>query len=334
MLSEFFSLIDAQATTWMISLTITLLGWLGSGPLRALVTLAVLLYGFAIIRGLLQTPMLEGISKFLVLTMVLGLAAYPGLLIGNVYPFFFEAPFHLASLLPGAPGSATSNDPTTVYTALDNILSNGFQTATDIAADGSGWFTPYAFAATIILLTILFVAYAAFLLVLSKIALALLLGFTPLFLVLMLFSATRGLFERWLGMLFNYSLIPLLTLAVCGFSISWVKRQLDKLMLAGADPTASDVAAFALAGAIAFLLLLQITTIAASIGGGFGLSTVGFLSATYAKARGAVSAAGASLAARRRERASNDRAKDQKNWQASVSNSLGRIAPTRKAPTK
>ena len=329
MLNDFFTQIDAQAFNWLFSVTITLLGWLGSGPLRAIVTLTILVYGFALIRGHTQTPLLEGMGKFLVLTLVLGLAAYPGALIGYIYPFFFEAPFKLAALLPAAPGSTISTDPHSVYSALDTILSDGFTAATEIAG-GPGWFAPTFFGLAVILITCFFVIYAAFLLILAKLALALLLGFTPLFLVLMLFQTTRGLFERWLGMLFNYSLIPLLTLAICGFSVSWVNHQLNTLVTKGVTAGAADVAAYVLAGSIAFLLLLQVTTIAASIGGGLGLSSVGFMSAAYGMGRSAVINARAAHLQRRDVRRTQSRNADRTNWQKSISQTLNRVTTPRR----
>ena len=55
-----------------------------------------------------------------------------------------------------------------------------------------------------------YVIYSTFLLILSKLAIALLLAVAPLILLLLIFDNTRGFFEGWLRQLANYALIPLL----------------------------------------------------------------------------------------------------------------------------
>ena len=63
-------------------------------------------------------------------------------------------------------------------------------------------------------MTLVSVAYALYLLVLSKIALAILLGLAPLFFLFLLFDATRDFFVHYLRQVFNFALIPIFTAAV------------------------------------------------------------------------------------------------------------------------
>ena len=62
--------------------------------------------------------------------------------------------------------------------------------------------------------TVLMTGAALVLVILAKLALAVLLALGPVFIMLYLFSATRGFFEGWIRQLANFSLLIVLTFGV------------------------------------------------------------------------------------------------------------------------
>jgi type IV secretion system protein VirB6 len=122
-----------------------------------------------------------------------------------------------------------------------------------------------------------FAGYAGMLIVLSKIAVALLLALGPAFILLLIFNNTRGLFEGWLRTLLNYAVIPAFVYTLLAFLLALAERPLANLeQNSGITQSLLDgVAPFALVTFISILLLMQVMNMAASITGGLSLSTMG-----------------------------------------------------------
>lgn len=339
MISSFLSGLDAQLLAWVQQLNYTLsYSWLGTGLFRTIVAVFVVVFGYRVLMGYSQAPIQESTRKFLLLVVIAVCVMYPYFVImGVLYPFFGQEPFNLAAMLPNAPtswgGWGGTISGSAIYSRLDDILESAFVTAGGMMTDGDGWVMPTIHGLIIMVSTILAVGYAAFLIIMAKFAIALLVGLSPIFLICLLFDTTKGLFERWLGLLFNYALVPIFTLAILSFGTQWMTRQLNNLTAGGPDPAMSDVAAYALAAVILFLLLLQVMQICASIGGGLALSTMGVAGAAFNGARGQIARVGAfanqqraKREGARRERSTTDRQAQTAAWQASVSNALNRMS--------
>jgi len=338
-IDTFLSGLDGQLLAWMTQLVTVLRGsWLGGGFLRSVLVLVVVLYGWALLTGRIKAPIEESIKKVIVLTIIVTVLMFPQqVIVNNLYPFFADSPFRLAALLPQAPtaggGFGGFISTSSIYTALDDILESAFVTAGGILTDGDGWVIPLVHALFIMVSTIVLIGYSAFLIVLCKMAIALLMGLSPIFIASLLFSATKGLFERWLGLLFSFALLPIFALALLSFCTQWMTRQLNALTTAGPDPTATDVAIYALATVVSFLLVLQVTQMCASIGGGLALSTTGAAGSAFSAARGQVQrVAGwnqqrvANKQNAVRQRGTAERQRSQDEWRTSVSRDLNRVA--------
>lgn len=135
----------------------------------------------------------------------------------------------------------------------------------------------YLFALAIWIGALGFTGYAAMLIVLSKIAVAIILSIGPFFILLLIFANTKSLFEGWLRTLLNYAIIPIFvyTLLALLLTISELPLQNLEANTSGDAATLTYIASFLFAAVISVLLLLQIMSIAASITGGLSLSTMG-----------------------------------------------------------
>lgn len=139
----------------------------------------------------------------LVLTFTTSSVAYQGV----VWNLAAGAPDQIAGVLLGAPGSATqlfADRIDILFNALAETAASTTQTGTPHTSPGS--FTP---ANLMWLSALLLMLGTVGVLVTARIALAVLLGLGPVFITMVLFSGTRGLFAGWLRAVLLTAFTPL-----------------------------------------------------------------------------------------------------------------------------
>lgn len=252
------------------------------GPLaHQMVILYVFLWGFAAFRGLIQEYITDGIVRivklFLVVTLATNIGLYNELIANNM----LALPDYLGSLLGGT-GNLVGESKNT----LDQILSDGMTAGGVFWEKGSiGLDTelgPYVMAALTWASVLIATAYAAFLLILSKFAMTVLVGLGPLVLVFMMFQSTSKFFESWLQQLINYSLVSALAVGVVKIIFTVVAGTAEATAAASTAAAASPegigiqtIATLVLLAAIGLLVLMQVTGVASALAGGIAISTMG-----------------------------------------------------------
>ena len=113
-------------------------------------------------------------------------------------------------------------------------------------------------------------------LLLAKLALALLIALGPIFVACALFSATRRFFFGWLAQAVNYLILFALILAVLQLVLALVAGQWSKIE--GGDPVSGGLVFVALC-LLAMIFFLQTPTIAAGIAGGASAGLADFANA-------------------------------------------------------
>lgn len=232
----------------------------------------VMLWGLASMRGLIQEPIMEAAVRMIKIAFIFGigikLAEY------NVYVVdtFFNSPEQLAQALT----NSTSNQ--TTVNSLDQILKQGFKIGKGFWDKGGildGDFGMYLIAIFCWAITIIVTAYACFLIVLAKIALALIIALGPLFIISLLFQPTANFFNSWIQQLANYALLVILVVSANVFILNLFVRAASKT--AGISSTAQidQIFPFIITGVISLLVLAQLPSIAAGLAGGISLSSYG-----------------------------------------------------------
>ena len=237
--------------------------------LTVLLTLYVALFAFALITGRSRvgvsslTPRI--VTFGLVLTFATSWLAYQSL----VWNLAVGAPDQLAALLTGVDGSATqvfADKIDIVFAAL--VEASGSTEATENAATFSPPGLLWLGGTLLLLGTVGILAT-------SKIALAILLGLGPVFVVMALFDSTRGLFAGWLKGVVLLALAPLF--AVIGGSLM-LDLSVPVLRALTANPSGIDAKAamaFFMIGAIHVALMFMVLKVAGSMVSGwevFGLA--------------------------------------------------------------
>lgn len=212
------------------------------------------------------------------------------LLIATEWDTFFLLVYNMATDLPSdvagqimagaanaSPGSVANDD-----ASANLVLSQFYDRALIVVGqilEGAGWtdLGKYFHAAIVWLGAVALTGYAAMLIVLSKVAVAILLAVAPFFILLLIFANTRNLFEGWLRTLINYAIIPVFVYALLALLLTIAEPPLQNLEnnLSGDANTLSYIGPFFFMSVISVLLLMQIMNIAASITGGLSLSTMG-----------------------------------------------------------
>lgn len=241
-----------------------------AGPLRAALVLYVILYGFAILRGSISEPIMDFAVRSLKLAFIYLLAttvAYSSFVID---PLFHVLPNTLARAISG------SSVPD-VGTAFDQFFARAAYLAEKIAGEASPFdFGPWILAALVYLVGALAAALGFGVVLIAKVALALLVALGPIFIACALFDATRRFFFGWLAQAVNYLVLFALIITIFQLVLSLVAQQWGSID--GNDPIAGGLLfiALCLLGAIFFL---QTPAIAAGIAGGASAGLADFANA-------------------------------------------------------
>ena len=241
----------------------------------AIVTLAivyVMVWGYLHLSGRIEEPLATGLKRLVMLAVVLGGSLHLWLYNAVIVDTFYRAPAELASAVVGAP------DP---VATIDTIWSQGGAVAAYLWSNGgffNGDFGYYVAGAIVWVLMGLLCVYTMFLIALSSIALAVLLALGPLFIALLLFAATRRLFEAWLAQLANYALITILTVLIAALLLQIVASYAAQTAARGAAIVTVDALNMVLIAVLVFLLMRQVMPIAAALAGGVSLNSFGTMS--------------------------------------------------------
>jgi type IV secretion system protein VirB6 len=237
-----------------------------------LATLYVMIWGYLQMTGRIDEPVAVGIRRVVLLAVVLGAALRLWLYNTVIVDTFFSAPSELAAAVVG------TSDP---VSSIDVIWQQGGSVAEQLWDKGgvlSGDFGFYLAGAMVWLLIGALCVYTMFLIALSSIACAVLLAFGPLFIVLLLFDATRRYFEAWIAQLANYALVTMLTVLVAALLLRVVSSYAAQTAARGSALLTVDALDLMLMAMLVLLLMRQIMPIAAALAGGIALSSFGLVS--------------------------------------------------------
>ncbi|PRG71836.1 hypothetical protein C6T69_14415, partial [Burkholderia multivorans] len=160
----------------------------------------VMLWGLASMRGLIHEPITEATMRLVKIAFILGVALNLGTYNRYVIDTAWNGPQQLAQAFSGLMGEGG------IAAAQDQLLAKGFEAGAAMWRKGGildGDFGMYLTAFVAWGITLAVTAYTCFLLALSKIALSLLIGLGPAFIISLLFHPTAEFFNAWLKRRFH-----------------------------------------------------------------------------------------------------------------------------------
>ena len=272
-----YGFIDARLELFLSTRLASVLAEIGPA-VRAAVALYIILYGIAILRGAIAEPVMDfairGV-KLVILSLLATTVAYQDYV---TEPLFRILPETLARALSGPQTESLGG-------AFDDFYARAAYLAETVADEASLTnITPWLMSAAVYGAGAAAAAVGFGIVLLAKIALALLIALGPIFVACALFEATRRYFFGWLSQALNYIILFALILAVLQLILALVADQWPALE--SADPMVG-AAAFVALCLLAIIFFIQTPTIAAGIAGGAaaGVSDFATLGGFHASAR-------------------------------------------------
>jgi type IV secretion system protein VirB6 len=240
----------------------------------SLAVLYVLVWGYVLLSGHIEEPLMDGLKRMAVIGGVIALAVHLWLYEAVIVETFFRAPEQLARAVVGDYNSVG---------AIDEIFYSGGDAASSLLAKG-GILSVDGMAFTLAGFFVYVLVYATgiytvFLLTLSRVALSVLLALGPLFLAMLFFRSTHRLFASWLSQLVNYALITILTVLVAALMLHIVTVSAEQAVAAGGGIQIAHAVRVCMASGLTLLIMRQVMPMAASISGGVSLVTFGAVGA-------------------------------------------------------
>jgi len=229
--------------------------------------LYIALFGGGVLMGTIELSFRRTVRHIFFMAMVVAIATH-----WDMFALFFndvatDGPGKLINTISGGlfdPNALLSDVFDKGMTAANEINQNaGFRTMGFLII---GYSVFYA--------TMIGIGFAVFLLALSKIALAILLGLAPLFTLLLLFPATKDYFSQYLRQIVTFALVPVFTSAILALFLKITQdavTQLNVVLQTRSGHGGPECFFVIFSFGILFMLLLQVQSMASGVAGGLGI---------------------------------------------------------------
>ena len=281
-LNDFLTKFDTAVVSYWQSLVTSVVGAI-SPIATSLLGIYIVIWGWSMFRGEIQEPVLDGLGRITRLSMILSVALSVGYYNSLLATWISQTPDYFASL--GTSGGGGTFSTLTQYAdqVAEQLLNIWDAIGKSVAS--TGWTTALSAAPTLMVGALMFMAilllliYIVFLLILSKMAIAILIGVGPLFVLSLMFESSKSWFGLWWAQVLNYSFLALLAGAAGALVLQFMMQYLTAADLptaisSGQGFTSAMVPPIALAG-IGSLLLVQAPSMASGLAGGVAVSTLG-----------------------------------------------------------
>lgn len=248
-----------------------------------LLTIYVMLWGWSMIRGVIDEPITDGITRIVRISAITGIALTAGLYSQFVSDWIWNTPDAIAKVVVGRDARNSIN-------FLDNLISRFFTLANNflIAAEREARYgipdlTLFFSGISLLIVGLFVTGYAAFLFILGKLSLAILLGVGPIFIALAIFETTRKFLDAWIGQVLNYVFLVMLTAACVKIILVFIEQYF--VIMLNTEPNIGDAMQMIAISLIGFLILMQMPSVASGLGGGVALNTLSSIGWAYNKIR-------------------------------------------------
>ncbi|MBY5435641.1 type IV secretion system protein [Rhizobium leguminosarum] len=217
---QVFSFVDGQfkapLENFISSGTSNIANWV-SGPLTAALTLYVVLYGYLVLRGSVQEPILEFAFRAMKLAIIVMLVRNASEYQTYVTSIFFET-------LPREISQALNSGTAPSASTFDSLLDKGQKCAYEIWSRAS-WPVDIVtgIGGMMVIGASFIVAAIGYIVSLyARLALAIVLAIGPIFIALAMFPTTRRFTESWIGQLANFVILQVLVVAIGSLLITCI----------------------------------------------------------------------------------------------------------------
>ena len=213
-------------------------------------------------------PLSEILTSFFKCLIILSFATAGGLYQTDLISLAQNLPDTMATKLQGL--NHTS------YTGIAGIIDGGVENCidaikTEFQSSGisSAGLMSLVIGAILIVPTVLLAGIGAGFIIMAKVLLSVTLSLGPLAIFCLLWRPTKGIFDKWIGMVINYTLVTIIMAIVFGLLMELFTNMITGLNEgAGAYDALSTVLGLCILTAVAVLVLFQVPQLAAAFGSG------------------------------------------------------------------
>lgn len=229
------------------------------------------------IRGILSTmqdgpPLIDHVRTYMFFALMTSVAGLGGIYQTTIADMIMGIPDALSLAVMGEHGAG---DSTTMANAVDTAMDQGIETM-KLAWDGVSWDILESLVAVMvggmIMVATLVICGVGFALILvSKFMLGVLAAFGPAFIFLLCFDSTKGMADKWIGMVVNHGTVMVILASVFGLLMTIFSGIVSNI---GSDTENLLAQAFAadFFMIVAIFILLEVKGIAQSIGSGASIA--------------------------------------------------------------
>ena len=233
-------------------------------------TLAFMTYGMLIIRGAVEMPIAEFLHRCLRAGVVVSIAMAGGLYQSTIADAIVSTPDALAQAVSGNPGGASAANIIDQAAAQGaDYVSRALEESSFFSSEG---LTYAAIGVISAVATAAVVGVGAVFVTVAKVALAILAGLGPLFIVALLFQPTARFFEQWTAQVLNYALTIVLFSVVFTLLMDIFRGYMAGAEFDGAQNVGYTLIGMLVISVVSAGLLLQLPSIASGLAGGIGIS--------------------------------------------------------------
>jgi type IV secretion system protein VirB6 len=242
-------------------------------PLLACITLWIIVQGILVMRGDMDAR--GGITRIIKVALVVGILTSSGLYTNYVQTLFITTIPNWFATAAGGSQAAIISTPAT----FDNMWQVTEHTVETVGAQIAIYDVVDAVSLALIELSIMVLMVVTFAIYeFAIIAIGIMVAIGPVVIVGYLFEATKGVTDRWIGKLITYSLLTLLINITLSIVLTGEKTYMRVILMQQASGAAAvpveiktliELAMFFAMGAF---IVVSLPAIAATLGGGLGIS--------------------------------------------------------------
>ncbi|MCZ2329034.1 type IV secretion system protein [Bartonella sp. F02] len=237
-------------------------------------TLSFILYGWLIIRGAVDMPIANFMGRCIRIALITSLALTSGLYQKDIAKIVTDVPDELVSaLIKNTKSNIKDNN--VAAGLIDQAAGQGFNRASEAFEEaaffGSDGLIYGLFGILILLSTSILVAIGGGFILLAKIALSLLAGLGPLFIVALLWQPTYRFFEQWISQVLNYGLLILLFSTIFSIMMNIFNNYVKEIKFDGTQNVSYALGGVLILSVISIVLLIKLSKVADVLAKGFSL---------------------------------------------------------------
>ena len=234
-------------------------------PLGAMIVLYIVLMGYAIVRGMVQTPQQE-LFKFAIRAGAIYMTAMNWSFFSeHIRDLFVVGSESIATTLMHAVHKGASGS---VNQGLQNVLNEILELGSQLFEAGSyRKLSPYLAGMMVFISGGVTVGLAFIEIVIAKLMLAITLCTAPLFIIFTLFDQTKSFFDRWLGILIGFSLVLVFVSSVVGLCMHLLHFVAEGVFSQSSSLKAAIWVPLFIVSSLCVMCITQAANIGKSIGG-------------------------------------------------------------------